>query len=304
MELFEYQKSNVAIYGQWINSLGRSVDSICDIPFLPISLFKSHRVFEDGIKEDAFFLSSGTSQTNRSKHYIDNVDRYIDNAVAGFNQFYGDVSQYCFLALVPNYMDRKESSLIYMIDRFIALTKHRGSGYFLNDISRLYDQIIQNQTNGVKTILWGVSYALLDFIEQYQLHFPELIVMETGGMKGRRAEMTKAALHELLMKGFGVSSIHSEYGMTELLSQAYSRGGGIYHTASTMKVKLMEIEDPLTEINIPHKTGVINIIDLANVHSCAFIATQDMGRLHPCGGFEIMGRLHASDLRGCNLLIE
>jgi hypothetical protein len=238
-----------------------------------------------------------------SRHLVHDLSWYEESYRKAFELFYGDVSGMAILALLPSYLEREGSSLIYMIDDLIQQSQQPESDYFLYDHQRLYDTLIQLRQKKTRTVLIGVTYALLDFVEVYQLDFPELIVMETGGMKGKRKEMVREELHTILKSGFGVPSIHSEYGMTELLSQGYSYGNGIFHTPPWMQILIRDTNDPLTILD-DAKTGAINVIDLANYYSCSFIATQDLGKYHEDGGFEVLGRFDNADIRGCNLLVQ
>jgi len=237
-----------------------------------------------------------------SKHLVTDVSWYEESFRRAFGLFYGDIKSYCVLALLPSYLEREGSSLIYMAEDLVKSSENPDSGFYLYNHEELFQQLKKHQQAGKPTLLIGVTFALLDFIEHYQLDFPELIVMETGGMKGRRKEMIREELHQTLCKGFGVKSIHSEYGMTELLSQAYSKGDGIFNCPPWMKIITRDTNDPMTELAV-NQTGGINIIDLANINSCSFIATQDLGRTYGDGSFEVLGRFDNSDIRGCNLLI-
>lgn len=306
LAIFRHQAANCEPYRQFITNLNIQADQIKevkDIPYLPISFFKSHRVVSNQQTEEIIFSSSGTTGMVQSKHFVTDVSVYDDSFNKAFEQFYGNSADSCLLALLPSYLERDGSSLIYMVDALLQQSKHPDSGYFLHNHEDLYHKLTTLKAAGQKTILIGVTYALLDFLELYQLDFPELIVMETGGMKGKRKEMVREELHEMLKSGFGVHAIHSEYGMTELLSQAYSFGEGIFECPNWMKIVLRDTNDPLTLLN-SNQTGGINVIDLANINSCSFIATQDLGRLLPDGSFEVLGRFDHSDIRGCNLLVQ
>jgi phenylacetate-coenzyme A ligase PaaK-like adenylate-forming protein len=306
LAIFKYQAEFCVPYHQFITNLNIKADQInrvADIPYLPISFFKSHRVVSNTDAEEIIFSSSGTTGQVQSKHFVTDLKVYEDSFNKAFEQFYGKTEDICLLALLPSYLERDGSSLIYMIDALLNQSKHPDSGYFLHNHEELFNKLIALKEAGQKTILIGVTYALLDFLELHQLNFPELIVMETGGMKGKRKEMVREELHEILTSGFGVNAIHSEYGMTELLSQAYSSGNGIFDCPNWMKIVLRDTNDPLTLLN-SNQTGGINIIDLANINSCSFIATQDLGRLLPGGSFEVLGRFDNADIRGCNLLVQ
>lgn len=306
LEVYRYQKQNCAVYGQYIELLGKSnidMTHYRDIPFLPIEFFKSQQVLAEGKNTEIVFSSSGTTGILTSKHHVADLSWYEQSFRKCFQRFYGSVEDIAILALLPSYLERSGSSLIYMVDDLIARSKQPSSGYFLYNHQELFETLRLLKANGTKTLLIGVTYALLDFCEQYQVDFPELMVMETGGMKGRRKEMIREELHAVLTRGFGVEQIHSEYGMTELLSQGYSFGNGMFQTPPWMKVLMRDTNDPLTLIE-HGKTGAINVIDLANYYSCSFIATQDLGRLHENGQFRILGRFDNSDIRGCNLLVQ
>ncbi|MBB5639336.1 phenylacetate-coenzyme A ligase PaaK-like adenylate-forming protein [Pedobacter cryoconitis] len=306
LAIFKYQAEFCVPYHQFITNLNIKADQItrvADIPYLPISFFKSHTVVSNTEKEEIIFSSSGTTGQIQSKHFVTDLKVYEDSFNKAFEQFYGKIEDTCLLALLPSYLERDGSSLIYMIDALLNQSKHPDSGYFLHNHEELFNKLNTLKAAGQKTILIGVTYALLDFLELYQVNFPELTVMETGGMKGKRKEMVREELHEILTSGFGVDAIHSEYGMTELLSQAYSSGNGVFDCPNWMKIVLRDTNDPLTLLN-SNQTGGINIIDLANINSCSFIATQDLGRLLPGGSFEVLGRFDNADIRGCNLLVQ
>ncbi|WP_412467704.1 acyl transferase [Pedobacter sp. KLB.chiD] len=306
LNIFKLQAQNCNIYREYIFHLGIHADEVTEIekiPFLPISFFKSHAVISSNQPVEITFSSSGTTGMIQSSHHVTDVKLYEQSYLQAFAQFYGDVSEYCFLALLPSYQQRSGSSLIYMVNDLIEKSGHPQSGYFLYNHEDLLQTLLDLKTKKQRTVLIGVTYALLDFIEQYDINFPELIVMETGGMKGKRKEMVREELHEQLTKGFGVKTIHSEYGMTELLSQAYSLGEGIFNCPGWMKVLIRDTNDPLSLIKTG-RTGGINVIDLANINSCSFIATQDLGRINPDQSFEVLGRFDHADIRGCNLLVQ
>jgi hypothetical protein len=267
--------------------------------FLPVDFFKSHQVICKGFPTEIIFTSTGTSGQKPSAHHVSSVAIYEKSFMNAFRHFYGNPSEYCFLALLPSYMERKGSSLIYMTQKLMEQSGHPLSGFYLNDFDSLSDTLLKLKNERV--ILLGVTFALLDFASAYKLEMPELIVMETGGMKGRREELTRAEVHSVLKNAFGVQHIHSEYGMTELLSQAYAKRDGRFHCPPWMKVMITDINDPFSKLP-EGKTGVINIIDLANFYSCSFIQTADLGRLFPDGSFEVLGRLDNSDMRGCSLM--
>lgn len=306
LKIFKLQAQNCNVYREYIFHLGIDADEISEItqiPFLPISFFKSHSVLSSTAPVEITFSSSGTTGMVQSSHHVTDVKLYEQSYLQAFTEFYGDVTEYCFLALLPSYQQRSGSSLIYMVNDLIEKSEHPQSGYFLYNHDELLQTLLDLQSKKQKTVLIGVTYALLDFIENFDIDFPELIVMETGGMKGKRKEMVREELHEQLTKGFGVKTIHSEYGMTELLSQAYSLGEGIFNCPNWMKVLIRDTNDPLSLI--PNgRTGGINVIDLANINSCSFIATQDLGRINSDQSFEVLGRFDNADIRGCNLLVQ
>ncbi|MNK09162.1 Acyl-protein synthetase, LuxE [compost metagenome] len=307
LETFRFQAANNPIYRAYISHLKidvGAINSYTDIPFLPISFFKSHAVISSNKPVEITFSSSGTTGQVTSKHLVQEVSIYEDSYNKAFELFYGKPDDCCILALLPSYLERDGSSLIYMVDDLLKQSTHPKSGYFLHNHEELHQTLEELKSAKQKTILIGVTYALLDFTEQYQIDFPELIVMETGGMKGKRKEMVRAELHQLLCSSFGVKHIHSEYGMTELLSQGYSKGDGIFECPPWMKILLRDTSDPLTILSAAHTTGGINVIDLANINSCSFIATQDLGKIHGENRFEIMGRFDNADIRGCNLLVQ
>ncbi|RYG15971.1 MAG: acyl transferase [Chitinophagaceae bacterium] len=307
LSVFQHQTENCDIYRQYISHLkinATEISNYKDIPFLPISFFKSHSVISTKKPIEITFSSSGTTGQITSKHLVQDLAIYEQSYNKAFQLFYGKADDYCILALLPSYLERDGSSLIYMVDDLLKQSSHPKSGYFLHNHDELFQTLLQLKSAGQKTLLIGVTYALLDFTEKYQVDFPELIVMETGGMKGKRKEMVRAELHQLLCGSFGVKHIHSEYGMTELLSQGYSKGDGIFECPPWMKILLRDTSDPLSMLADTHTTGGINVIDLANINSCAFIATQDLGKLHAENKFEIMGRFDNADIRGCNLLVQ
>jgi len=305
LKIFDFQYHQNLVYREFCKHLGKNtsnVQQLEDIPFLPISFFKTEKVICGSFLPDIVFTSSGTTGSEVSKHYVKDITLYEQSYLSAFKQLYGPIGDYCILALLPSYLEREGSSLIYMADDLIKKSGHPDSGFYLDHIDQLYDTLIKLEAMDTKILVLGVSFALLDMAERYQLNLRNTVIMETGGMKGRRKEMIREELHHILKTGFGVPHIHSEYGMTELLSQAYSKGNGIFKAPNWMKVLTRETEDPLT-LQEPGKTGGINIIDLANLHSCAFIATQDLGKVYSNGNFEISGRFDHSDIRGCNLMV-
>jgi Acyl-protein synthetase, LuxE len=306
LDIFHYQYKYNAFYQQYCSLLGRDASKILkisDIPFLPIHFFKNQILKTGNWQEETVFTSSGTTGITTSHHYIQDIDFYKTLAHNGFTQFYGTVENYCILGLLPSYLERTGSSLVVMVADFIEKSKYPQSGFFLNETAQLFDILLKNKVDKIPTLLIGVTFALLDFIETHKIDFPNLIIMETGGMKGRRKEMIRAELHDILRGGFNVPCIHSEYGMTELMSQGYSFKNGIFNTMSTLKVLGRDINDPLSILPQNGRLSVINLIDLGNLDTCSFIATDDLGRIYPDNSFEILGRLDNSDIRGCNLLV-
>lgn len=306
LETFQFQVKNNAVYQKFVNLLGintNQVDCIEKIPFLPIQFFKSHRITSFQQKEEKIFLSSATTGSIQSKHYVKTLSIYEKSFQKGFYHFYKNIEDYTVLALLPSYLEREGSSLIYMAKDFIQKSKKDKSGFYLHNLKELSKTLQELDASGEKVLLIGVSFALLDLVEKYSFHLKNTIVMETGGMKGRRKEVIREELHSILKKGFGVLKIHSEYGMTELLSQAYSKGNGIFECPPWMKILIRDTEDAFS-ILPTGKSGGINVIDLANIYSCSFIATQDLGKKHPNNQFEVLGRFDYSDIRGCNLMVS
>lgn len=305
LKIFRYQYENNKVYHSFCNHLGKSpsnVKQIPDIPFLPIQFFKSDKIVSNANEAEVIFTSSGTTGMLTSKHFVTNVSLYENSYRKAFAQFYGNIEDYCILALLPSYLEREGSSLIYMVDDLIKSSNHPDSGFYLNDSEALSNKIIELENEGQNSILIGVTYALLDLIEFKKFQLQNTIIMETGGMKGKRKEIIREELHQILCDGLGVSAIHSEYGMTELLSQAYSLGNGIFECPLWMDVLIRDTEDALNYVE-NGKTGGINVIDLANINSCSFIATQDLGKKHENKTFEVLGRFDNSDIRGCNLMV-
>jgi len=305
LKTFQFQVKNNTVYSEFINHLNcdvSNVKSIYEIPFLPIQFFKSHQIISSTRKIEQTFLSSGTTGVEQSKHLVTDVAIYEKSFRTAFEQFYGNIEDYTVLALLPSYLERDGSSLIYMVNDLIKRSNKIKSGFYLNNLNELSKNLTELDKKGEKTILIGVSYALLDLVEAFSFELKNTIIMETGGMKGRRKELIREELHAVLCEGFGVEEIHSEYGMTELLSQAYSKGSGLFESPPWMKVLTRDTEDALT-ILPEGKSGGINVIDLANINSCSFIATQDLGKIFPNGTFEVLGRFDNTDIRGCNLLL-
>ena len=305
LEIFQFQAKNCIVYKEFLNLLQidiNEVKTIDQIPFLPIQFFKSHKIVASQESVQRVFLSSGTTGNTQSKHYITDVSIYKKSFTKGFENFYGPIEEFTVLALLPSYLERDGSSLIYMVNDLIEKSKNPKSGFYLNNFSALHKNLIELDKNNEKVLLIGVSFALLDLVEMFNFKLKNTIIMETGGMKGRRKELIREELHQVLCGGFGVEKIHSEYGMTELLSQAYSKGNGIFECPPWMKIITRDTEDALT-ILPQGKTGGINVIDFANINSCSFIATQDLGKTYKNGTFEVLGRFDDSDIRGCNLMV-
>ena len=306
IKIFRYQHENNAVYRKFCDNLNinhKHINSLEEIPFMPIGFFKTQQVITESFKPAGYFQSSGTTAATTSRHYYRNLDLYEKSFIKSFEMAFGKIGNYCILALLPSYLEQKHSSLIYMVKRLIGLSGDDDGGFYLYNSEELKGKVLDLEKSGRKTILFGVTFALLDLAEKYRFSLKNTIVMETGGMKGRRREMVREELHGLLCDGFGVDRIHSEYGMTELFSQAWSEGDGIFRTPPWMKVLIRDINDPGTLLD-HHKTGGINVVDFANLNSCSFIATQDLGRTKKDGSFEVLGRFDHSDVRGCNLLIN
>lgn len=305
LKVFKFQFENNLVYRSFCDLLYKhpsDVKSIEDIPFLPIQFFKTHSILSSNESIKKTFTSSGTTGDTTSKHHITNLELYKESFNKAFKYFYGNLEDYVVLALLPSYLERNDSSLIYMVDDMIKQSKHPESGFYLDNLNELQDTLTRLDNQGRKVLLIGVSFALLDLIEAHTFNLNNTIIMETGGMKGRRKELIREELHSLLKTGFGVNTIHSEYGMTELLSQAYSIGNGVFKHPSWMRILTRDTEDALN-IQTKEKSGGINIIDLANINSCSFIATQDLGRVFQDDSFEVIGRFDVSDIRGCNLMV-
>lgn len=306
IEIFQFQYNNNNVYKQFVDFLNIKVVEIVhysQIPFLPVEFFKNHKVISGGRSSEIVFSSSGTTGVQTSKHYVSDINLYELSFQKAFSLFFGSPQDMIILALLPSYLERDGSSLVYMANKLISESNRPESGFYLNEYSELYALLVKLKAKKQKVLLLGVTYALLDIAEQYPIDFPELILMETGGMKGKRKELIRNELHAKLKSSFGVSQIYSEYGMTELLSQAYSIGNGIFKTPPWMKILIRDVNDPLTILQ-EGKAGGINVIDLANIYSCSFIATHDLGKNRINNTFEILGRFDNSDVRGCNLLVE
>lgn len=303
--MFRFQYENNLVYREFCEFLNiekGNIKSIHQIPFLPIQFFKSHNVLSSTNEIQQTFTSSGTTGMNTSKHLVTDISLYEVSYRNAFSEFYGNIEDYAVLALLPSYLEREGSSLIYMVNDLIKRSNNSNSGFYLNNYDELIAKLLELDASGQNVLLIGVTYALLDLIEKQNFDLKNTIIMETGGMKGQRKEMIREELHEILCNGFGVKSIHSEYGMTELLSQAYSLGNGIFECPNWMSVLIRDTEDALSYVD-HGKTGGINVIDLANINSCSFIATQDLGKKYPNNSFEVLGRFDNSDIRGCNLMV-
>jgi len=306
LAIFRHQAAHNPTYARYLQLLNRHpehIHALTDVPFLPISVFKHHIIQTGDWTPELFFQSSGTTGQTPSQHAVRDAGFYIQHTVRSFTQQYGNPADYCILALLPAYLERSGSSLVLMADAFIQRSRYPQSGFFLNEHAQLADILKNCVAQNIPTLLLGVSFALLDFAAQYPMPLPGVVVMETGGMKGRRTEMTRSDLHAVLQNAFQLDVIHAEYGMTELFSQAYSQGHGLFTPAETMRVYTKDVYDPF-EFTAPGRTGVLNIVDLANLDTCSFIGTEDLGRVRADGHFEVLGRLDAAELRGCNLMVE
>ena len=305
LKIFRFQYQNNLVYQQFCDLRNidvQKIKTLKQIPFLPIQFFKSHKIVSNSNPIQEIFTSSGTTGLQTSSHFVTDIELYKESYRQGFATFYGNVEDYVVLALLPSYLERTGSSLIYMFDDLIKASKNDQSGFYLDNYSQLIQKLLELDKSGQNVLLIGVTYALLDLLEIQKFKLNNTIIMETGGMKGKRKEMIREELHDILCNGFGVEAIHSEYGMTELLSQAYSIGNGIFECPSQMQILIRDTEDALSYAE-NGKTGGINVIDLANINSCSFIATQDLGKLHQNNSFEILGRFDNSDIRGCNLMV-
>jgi phenylacetate-coenzyme A ligase PaaK-like adenylate-forming protein len=310
LEMFRFQYHHNDTYRQFADALGvlsGQVQSLEQIPFLPISFFKSHQITTTAFLPEYSFESSGTTGTSNSRHYIRDLEVYKRSFLQGFRLFYGEPEEWCIIGLLPSYLERGNSSLVFMVNELITLSNHPESGFYLDEYDRLQAVLNQLENSGQKTLLVGVTFGLLDFAERFTMKLRHTIVMETGGMKGRRIELTRPEVHDILMSKLGIEQVHSEYGMTELLSQAYSTANGLFRCPGWMKVLVRDEDDPLLVshtkvVRGSSVSGALNIIDLANLYSCAFLATDDAGRLYPDGSFEVLGRMDNSDIRGCSLM--
>jgi hypothetical protein len=306
LQVFRYQYDNVLVYQEFCNYLHKNkenVKQIQDIPFLPISFFKTHSIITQNEKETVIFKSSGTTDTMASQHLITDTSIYQQSFTNGFTQFYGNIENYIILALLPSYLEKGGSSLVFMVNQLIENSNNPNSGFYLDNYQDLIDKLIKLDQENHDVILIGVTYALLDLLEIKNIKLKNTIIIETGGMKGKRKELIKQELHQILSKGFGVPHIHSEYGMTEMLSQAYSHQNGVFECVPWLQIVIRDTENPLEYVT-QQKTGGINVIDLANINSCSFIATQDLGKKLTNNTFKVLGRFDNSDIRGCNLMIQ
>jgi len=308
LRIFQLQSRQNEVYREYVDLLGTdrdAVHSLQNIPFLPIGFFKSRPVMTGSFVPEAWFESSGTTGQVNSRHYVRDLGLYRESLLRGFRKFYGEPSDWCIIGLLPSYLERQHSSLVMMVDNLVKMSGCPHSGFYLYDHDRLNATLLELEQKGRKTLLIGVTFALLDLAERYRFPLRHTVVMETGGMKGRREEMTREQVHALLMDAFSLHSVHSEYGMTELLSQAYSKGDGIFHPSDTMRILMREEDDPFSVRDRSEEvvSGIINVIDLANIDSCSFIATDDAGRLYPDGSFEVTGRVDQADIRGCSLMV-
>lgn len=304
LKVFRYQYEHTLVYQKYCDLLKVNPDEVkktAEIPFLPIEFFKSHKVLNKNCDADIQFMSSGTTGQQRSIHYVADTDLYEKSCLLTFEKFYGSVEDFTVLALLPSYLERDNSSLVHMANDFIKRSQSSESGFYLNNLDELVKTLENPEIKKKKVLLIGVTFALLDLAENYHVDLENIIVMETGGMKGRRKEMIREEVHNILKRKFNLSEIHSEYGMTELLSQAYSKGQGVFELPNHMDIIVRDTEDPLTLLE-NNRNGGLNIIDLANLNSCSFIATQDLGRKISNKKFEVIGRFDNSDIRGCNLM--
>lgn len=306
LDVFRHQYFHNEVYRDFCDALRidpASIRTLQRIPFLPVSFFQKHRVVSFNDNEEHVFFSSGTTGSIPSRHFVFDTGVYEESFLRGFRRVYGEPSDYCILALLPGYLERSNSSLVYMADRLIELSGCPHSGFYLHNIAMLAEKLHWLYGKGHRIILLGVSFALLDLAEQHPMQIPKAIIMETGGMKGRRRELLREELHRVLKNAFGVPSVHSEYGMTEMFSQAYSTGDGLFSCPPWMRLLIRDPNDPLSLLP-EGRSGGINIIDLANIYTCSFLATQDLGKIYPGGSFEVLGRFDNSDIRGCNLMVE
>lgn len=303
LEIFQFQYENNAVYRNFADAVGKTPDSVSaieEIPFLPVRFFKTHKVVTTSFEPAAVFESSGTTGMTNSRHYIKDLELYEQCFTQSFEMFYGPVADWCIIGLLPSYLEKGNSSLVYMTDRLIKKSLHPASGFYLYDFEKLTDTLTGLEKSGQKTLLLGVTFALLDFAGKFSLPLKYTTILETGGMKGRRKEMIREEVHNQLKMAFSIKTVHSEYGMTELMSQAWSEGEGVFSCPPWMKIVMRDEEDPFNLKS--YGSGTINVIDLANIWSCSFIATDDAGIVDPLGTFRVLGRIDGSDLRGCSLL--
>ena len=307
LEVFHYQYLNNPVYHYFTDSLRKNpsdIHTLQDIPFLPVEFFRNHQIITGDPSFETVFESSGTTGMNPGKHFVRDLALYEESFLRSFRLFYGDPDEYVIAALLPSYTERSGSSLVYMAEHLIKKSRNSYSGFYRNSNCNLFYAVEKARSEEKKILLLGVSFALLDLAEASPADLSGVIVMETGGMKGRRKELTRSELHAFLMQKFNLTTVHSEYGMTELLSQAYSKGDGIFYCPPWMRIIIRDPQDPLTLYTGSAGTGGINIIDLANLNSCSFISTGDLGKIYEDGGFEVLGRFDNSDIRGCNLMVE
>jgi phenylacetate-coenzyme A ligase PaaK-like adenylate-forming protein len=307
IKVFQFQYQHNELYKRFADALNcnpGTINNIHQIPFLPISFFKTHAVTTTTFEPQLMFESSGTTGSINSRHFVKDASIYELSFCGAFKQFYGPIQDYCILGLLPSYLERKNSSLVYMVDKLMQISGHPLNGFHLYDHKNLFEKLKTLEKQGQKTILFGVTYALLDFAQAFSIPLKHTVIIETGGMKGRKHEMLRSQVHRLIKEAFRLTEVHSEYGMTELLSQAYALKEGIFQTPPWMKILIRAEDDPL-QIHSQSKnvvTGAIDVIDLSNIYSCSFIATDDAGKLYPDGSFEVLGRIDNSDIRGCSLM--
>ena len=307
LSVFRYQYEKCAIYRRYVDMFRcdvNKIDCLEKIPFLPIEFFKTHQIIADGYTPQLTFSSSGTTGQHTSNHYVADKTLYEESFFRCFEYFVGKPEEFVILGLLPSYLERQNSSLVYMVNELIIRTKNSDSGFYLYNLEEFAQKLRKLSDSGQKIIVFGVGFALLDVVEKYRFDLKNTLIFETGGMKGRKKEITREELHRILYQGFSVDIIYSEYGMTELLSQAYSTNGESFRCPPWMKILLRDMQDPLSIVLSANKKGGINVIDLANLHSCSFIATQDVGKFRQDGSFEVLGRFDYSDIRGCNMLVE
>ena len=307
LSVFRYQHEHCLIYRKYADMLGcdaNKIESIEQLPFLPVEFFKTQEIIAKGYAPQLKFTSSGTTGNQTSTHYVADKSLYEESFLRGFEHFVGKTEDFAILGLLPSYLERENSSLVYMVNNLINRTKNPNSGFYLSNLEEFAEKLQKLSDKGQKTIVFGVGFALLDVVEKYSFNLNNVLIFETGGMKNRKKEITREELHSRLSAGFGVETICSEYGMTELLSQAYSMNGESFRCPPWMKIILRDTHDPLSILPAVNQRGGINVVDLANLYSCSFIATQDVGKYRENGSFEVLGRFDYADLRGCNLMID